>query len=111
MRDLTSINIEFKLERARQMISKELRKQLKLPITKDIVYYKRILGKEYNKFDVESIEIMSEYNNSGSYSLRISLTKSLMSELEQVDILSDFLIQMQKPNFIEEVNEIENEKL
>ena len=34
-----------------------------------------------------------------------------MSELEQVDILSDFLIQMQKPNFIEEVNEIENEKL
>ncbi|MBL1225832.1 hypothetical protein IW510_11975 [Enterococcus sp. BWR-S5] len=88
-------------------ISKELRKELKLPITKDIVYYKRVIGKEYDKFNVDAIEKLNQYKPSGSYSLRIILSGSLMNESEQVDILSDFLAQMQKPTFIQDVNDID----
>ncbi len=88
------------------MISKDLRKQLKLPITKEIVYYRRLRGKEYIKFDVESIEILEQYNPSGSYSLQIVLSESLLNESDKVKILSDFLVEMQKPTFIQDTNDI-----
>ncbi|WP_288362484.1 hypothetical protein [uncultured Enterococcus sp.] len=91
------------------LISKELRKELNLPLTKDIVYYRRIIGREYDRLNVVAIEKLTQYKPSGSFSLRITLSGSLMNESEQVNILSDFLAQMQKPTFINDANDIDYE--
>lgn len=90
------------------MISKEVRKEIGLPITKDIIYYRHVVGSEYEKYDVSDIHIVNRYL-SGSFSLRITLLESLLNELREVNILSDFLIHMQKPSFIRDMTEVEYE--
>jgi len=71
---------------------KKLKKELKLPTTKPLVYYKQI---EYLKFEphmVVDFEIAT--NHSESKTLKIYLENN-----NTVMILSDYLSEMQKSNF------------
>ncbi|WP_314065360.1 hypothetical protein [uncultured Vagococcus sp.] len=88
------------------MITRDIRKELKLPITKDIIYFAHVVGKEYEKFEVEHIEILHTFPR-GSSSLKILLVGSLLNEQKEVYILSDFLAHMQKPSFIRDMTEID----
>lgn len=79
--------------------SKEFRKKLNLPTTKDVRYFRKenMFWKEYA---VNEIEIVNTYMPSESSSLRITLANG-----ERVNILSDYLAEMQKTTFISEEDE------
>ena len=80
-------------------ITEEVRRKLSLPITKDLVYYRRDTQRNWQKFEVTGLAITA------AYSTGYSLTATLYNN-ETVTIHSDFLKEMQKANF---TNEIEKE--
>ncbi|WP_341784376.1 3'-5' exonuclease [Lactococcus formosensis subsp. formosensis] len=80
-------------------ITEEVRRKLSLPITKDLVYYRRDTQRNWQKFEVTGLAITA------AYSTGYSVTATLYNN-ETVTIHSDFLKEMQKANF---TNEIEKE--
>lgn len=80
-------------------ITEEVRRKLSLPITKDLVYYRRDTQRNWQKFEVTGLAITA------AYSTGYSLTATLYNN-DTVIIHSDFLKEMQKANF---TNEIEKE--
>ncbi|WP_270323660.1 PolC-type DNA polymerase III [Lactococcus petauri] len=80
-------------------ITEEVRRKLSLPITKDLVYYRRDTQRNWQKFEVTGLALTA------AYSTGYSLTATLYNN-ETVTIHSDFLKEMQKANF---TNEIEKE--
>ncbi|RZI48350.1 3'-5' exonuclease [Lactococcus kimchii] len=79
-------------------ITESLRRKLNLPITKALVYYRQDLTRKWQKFDVTGIRIEQEYSTGASLSVTLYHT-------EQVRIHSDFLKEMQKANFVSEMEE------
>ena len=71
-------------------IEKDIRKKLKLPITKQLVYY----NTKKEKYNVKSYEILRQKKDC------IVLVITLENN-KKVNILLDYLRQMQLPNFIE----------
>lgn len=71
---------------------KVLKKELKLPTTKPLIYYKQI---EYLKFEphmVIDFEVTKEYTESKTLKIYLENGKTVL-------ILSDYLSEMQKSNF------------
>ena len=79
-----------------QMITKELRRQLSLPVTKDLVYYPNRFKNFTEK--VTDIEIVEE--NNGWYSLCITTDAG-----SRAYIHSSYLKNMQSPSFVEDMAE------
>ena len=77
-------------------ITEEVRRKLSLPITKDLVYYRRDTQRNWQKFEVTGLAITA------AYSTGYSLTATLYNN-ETVTIHSDFLKEMQKANFTNEI--------
>lgn len=80
--------------------TKELRKEMGLPVTKGIIYWRRDTHCAWKKMDVVDYEIVATYEPSG--------TKSLMITLEdgsQVRILADYLADMQKSTFLNDIGD------
>lgn len=78
--------------------SKELRKKLGLPITKDIVYWRKD-NKKWVEYKVVNYKIVDVYEPSGTCSIVVSLDSG-----EEVRILQDYLSDMQKSTFISDVD-------
>lgn len=78
--------------------TKELRKELGLPMTKALCYMKHIKRDEYVPINVLDYEIVEQYQPSGTYSLKITLDSK-----EEIRILAPFFAQMQKPSFVEDM--------
>ena len=68
-----------------------------LPLTKDLVYYKKIDG-EWQKFDVESFEIVAMYPEWFTFELD-----------NGTRIHSAFFAHMQKPSFINDMKVVTND--
>lgn len=79
-------------------ITEEVRRKLGLPVTKALVYYKLDQDKKWQVYDVIGIAINQEYSTG------FSLCLTLFNE-DKVNIHSDFLVQMQKKNFMSEMTE------
>ncbi|NHI68433.1 PolC-type DNA polymerase III [Lactococcus formosensis] len=77
-------------------ITEEVRRKLSLPITKDLVYYRRDTQRNWQKFEVTGLAITA------AYSTGYSVTATLYNN-ETVTIHSDFLKEMQKANFTNEI--------
>ncbi len=73
--------------------TKEFRKKMGFPLTRDLKYYSKIDG-NWKVNDIVSYEIVGTYD-SGSNSMLISLDDST-----KVRIHSDYLAEMQKPSFV-----------
>lgn len=80
--------------------TKELRKELGLPVTKDIVYWCKDTYCTWKKLGVVDYEIVDTYEPSGSKSIVITLENG-----EEVRILSDYLADMQKTSFLNDIGE------
>ncbi len=78
--------------------TKELRKEIGLPITKDIVYWYKH-SSCWNKCNVRDYKVVETYMPSGSKSLMITLETG-----EQVRILGDYLVDMQKSSFLNDIS-------
>lgn len=77
---------------------KNLKKQLKLPVKKQIIYYKQIAYHEFQSHIVVDFEIIKEFTD----------MKVLIIELDNgtfVNIISDYLAEMQKSNFVQKMKE------
>lgn len=77
--------------------TKELRKELGLPVTKDLVYWYKD-RQSWKQCNVIDYEIVATYQPSGSRSLLITLESG-----QQVRILADYLVDMQSSSFINDV--------
>ena len=78
--------------------TKELRKELGLPITKALRYMKHAEGDSYNAYDVKDYVLVEQYQPSGTYSLKVTLDTD-----EEIRILAPFFAHMQKPSFVEDM--------
>lgn len=86
--------------------TKELRKEIGLPVTKDIVYWCKDTYYSWKKFSVVDYKIVATYEPSGSKSILITLENG-----NQVRVLSDYLADMQKSSFLSDIGEnIESSK-
>ncbi|MCR5011390.1 MAG: hypothetical protein K6A72_03545 [Lachnospiraceae bacterium] len=79
--------------------TKELRNSLKLPVTKELVYWKKDSDCEWRSFSVVDYEVIATYEPSGSMSLMISLADG-----NKVRILSDYFSEMQKSSFLSDIS-------
>lgn len=79
--------------------SLELRKELQLPLKKELIYLRKINGK-WKTYSVIDYEIIDRYQPSNTASLRIYIETG-----ESIRILATYFAQMQKPSFI---NDMEN---
>ena len=80
--------------------TKELRKEMGLPVTKGIVYWCRESYCSWKKSDVVDYEIVATYEPSGTKSLLITLDNG-----EKVRILADYLADMQKSTFLNDMGD------
>ena len=78
--------------------TKELRKEIGLPVTKDLIYWERQEYDKWKQCDVIDYEIVDTYMPSGVKSIRVTLTDG-----RKIRILSEYLSDMQKPSFLSEV--------
>ena len=74
--------------------TKELRNSLKLPVTKELVYWKKDSDCIWRNFVVTDYEVIASYEPSGSKSLIISLADG-----NKVRILGDYFSEMQNRHF------------
>ena len=81
-----------------EMDTKELRKQLGLPTTKDLRYFHRE-SVSWIETKVVGYEIVDTYQPSGTHSLLITLEDD-----SQVRILADYFVDMQKATFLSDVS-------
>lgn len=77
-------------------ITEEVRRKLGLPITKALVYFRREGARNWQKFEVTGLAITAVYST--GYSVTATLYNN-----EKVTLHSDFLKEMQKANFTNEV--------
>ncbi|CAM3036033.1 3'-5' exonuclease [Lactococcus hircilactis] len=80
-----------------------LRRKLGLPMTKTLMYFHLTKEKVWERFEITQISITQIY--SSGYSLCITLFNQ-----EKINIHSDFLVQMQKKNFISEMQKEESKE-
>lgn len=80
--------------------TKKLRKEIGLPVTKGIIYWRRDTHYAWKKMDVVDYEIVATYEPSGTKSLLITLEDG-----SQVRILADYLADMQKTSFLNDIGE------
>lgn len=86
--------------------TKELRKEIGLPVTKGIIYWCKETSDSWKKINVVDYEIVATYEPSGSKSVVITLENG-----NRVRILSDYLADMQKTSFLNDIGEnVENKK-
>ena len=86
--------------------TKELRKEMGLPVTKGLVYWYKE-GQCWKQCNVIDYEIVEVYQPSGSRSILLTIESG-----RQVRILSDYLVDMQKSSFLNDVDgEIKKSKL
>lgn len=78
--------------------TKELRKELGLPITKALRYMKHVNGDSYNAIGVKDYVVVEQYQPSGTHSLTVTLETG-----EEIRILAPFFSHMQKPSFVEDM--------
>ena len=78
--------------------TKELRKELGLPVTKGLIYWYREATYSWKQTNVVNYEVVATYEPSGSKSVMITLEDG-----RQVRILGDYLADMQKPSFLSDV--------
>lgn len=78
--------------------TKELRKELGLPITKALRYMKHTNGDTYNAIGVKEYQVVEQYQPSGTYSVRVILETG-----DEIKILAPFFAHMQKPSFVEDM--------
>ena len=77
--------------------TKELRKELGLPITKSLRYMRQVAS-TWQEIVVTSYKIADTYKPSGTRSLIVSLVNG-----EEIRILQDFFAEMQKPSFVDDM--------
>lgn len=77
---------------------KQLKRDLKLPVTKELVYYKQLSYLNFQIYKVVDFEIIKELPSS-------SILKLYLENNETVDIMADYFSEMQKSNFVEMVSE------
>ncbi len=79
--------------------TKELRKEIGLPVTKELFYWHRTESyTSWVREKVQNYKVVATYEPSGSKSLLITLENG-----REVRILGDYLVEMQKPSFLGEV--------
>ncbi|BBF41352.1 hypothetical protein lbkm_0026 [Lachnospiraceae bacterium KM106-2] len=78
--------------------SKDLRKELDLPYTKQLKYMEHKKGNTYVEIQVVDYEVAGAYSPSGMKSLTVSLVNG-----RKVRILAPFFSQMQKSSFIQDM--------
>lgn len=76
---------------------KNLKKQLKLPIKKDLIYFKQVSYLQFQPFQISDFEIVKTFSKSPES----KILKIYLENGETVNILSDYLSEMQKSNFTE----------
>ena len=79
--------------------TKELRKEIGLPVTKGLVYWCKNESHKWEQFTVSDYEVVAVYEPSGGKSLMVTLENG-----RQVRIYGDYFAEMQKPNFLGEVD-------
>lgn len=82
-----------------EMDTKELRKQLGLPITKDLIYYRHFGYDDEEIHKVIAYEPIFDYPESNSKTLKLTLENG-----ENVNIHSMYLAEMQSAKSVEETN-------
>lgn len=82
--------------------TRERRKELGLPIFKPLRYMKRTNTGGWREVFVSSYRIVNTYQPSGLCSFILSLDNG-----EEVQILQDYFIEMQKPSFVDDMNKQE----
>ncbi len=78
--------------------TKELRKELGLPIYKPLRYMKKV-NAEWQEIAVKSYEVVDIYMPSGTHSLAVTLLNG-----DKIRIIQDYFSEMQKPSFVEDMN-------
>ena len=80
--------------------TKELRKEIGLPVTKGVIYWSKEVSGVWKKYNVVDYKIVASYEPSGSKSILITLENE-----SQIRILSDYLVDMQKVSFFNDIGE------
>lgn len=80
--------------------TKELRKEIGLPVTKGVIYWSKEVSGVWKKYNVVDYKIVASYEPSGSKSILITLENE-----SQIRILSDYLVDMQKASFFNDIGE------
>ena len=80
--------------------TKKLRKEIGLPVTKGIIYWRRDTHYTWKKMNVVDYEIVATYEPSGTKSLLITLEDG-----SRVRILADYLADMQKTTFFNDIGD------
>ena len=75
--------------------TKELRKEIGLPVTKGVIYWSKEVSGVWKKYNVVDYKIVASYEPSGSKSILITLENE-----SQIRILSDYLVDMQKASLL-----------
>ncbi len=78
--------------------TRELRKELKLPIFKSLRYMRKKGAGEWEEFEVTDYRIVDTYQPSGTHSFLVTLKTG-----EEVRVLQDFFVDMQKSSFVEDM--------
>lgn len=81
--------------------TKELRKEIGLPVTKGLIYWYKDKSHVWKQANVTNYEVIATYEPSGNKSIRVTLENG-----SQVRILGDYLADMQKTSFLSEIGEI-----
>lgn len=76
---------------------KSLKKSLKLPTKKELVYFKQKSHLEFQQYNVTDFEIIKELPSA-------SVLKVYLDNNDAVFILSDYFVEMQKSNFVQTVS-------
>lgn len=76
---------------------KAFKKSLKLPITKDLVYFKQTSYLKFQQYNVTDFEIVKELPSS-------KVLKVYLDNNDTALILNDYFVEMQKSNFVETVS-------
>ncbi|MCI8483460.1 MAG: hypothetical protein HFH41_03860 [Lachnospiraceae bacterium] len=83
--------------------SKNLRKLLSLPITKELRYMKKE-NNSFSSYKIKSYQIVDWYTESDSASLKLTLENE-----QSIRILSDYFSHMQKASFEKDIHEQEKD--
>ncbi len=78
--------------------TKELRKELNLPITKPLRFMEHQADSTYKEFNVTDYQIVEVYQPSGTSSLAITLEDD-----RKIRIISPFFSHMQKVTFVQDM--------
>lgn len=76
---------------------KLLKKSLKLPTTKELIYYKQKAYLEFEQYKVTDFEIVKELPSA-------SILKLYLENNDTLFILSDYFSEMQKSNFVQVIS-------